>query len=65
MSDGWRIVTRISGYPSYAYARARRAYNRKNLSLPVTCHSAPSAPDCAFYRLSYLKIQAGSREVSE
>jgi hypothetical protein len=61
MSDGWRIVTRFPGSAPYAHARARGAYNRNNLSLPVTCHSALSVLNGAFNRFPRLKIQAGSR----
>jgi hypothetical protein len=39
MSDGWRIVTGFAGSIFCAHARAREAYNSKNLSLPVTRHS--------------------------
>jgi hypothetical protein len=55
MSDGWRIVTRFSGSSPCAHARARRAYNSKNLSLPVTCHSAPFALHGVFQGFSRLK----------
>jgi hypothetical protein len=40
MSDRWRIVTRFPDNTLHAHARARESDNSKNLSLPVTCHSA-------------------------
>lgn len=64
MSDGWRIVTRFPGSAPYAHARARGAYNRKNLSLLVTRHSAIFLPNGTFQRFPRLKIQAANREPS-
>jgi hypothetical protein len=64
MSDGWRIVARFPGSTPCAHARARGAYNSKNLSLPVTCHSVdlnPFSLNGGFQSFSHLKMQGGCR----